>query len=130
MEGNWFLEGIIGVLYLTMAAILFYVGYRAYQKYFNKGRKSKAIYFRPDPLKNRLIIGRFESYLELDQPSQVKVYLADLKGVEKHVIIEKEFKSGLTPISFESSDYENGEYFFTIISNDMKSEKKIKLENN
>jgi len=129
MESNWFLDGILGVLYITLGIIVVYISYRLFQKYFKTGRKSKAIYFKPDPLKQRLIIGHFESYIELEEAMNVKIYLADLKGVEKYVIIDKEFKKGLTPISFESNQYEDGEYFYTIISNDMKSEKKIKLQN-
>lgn len=129
MDGNWFLEGLLGVLYLTLGIIVIVIAYRMYQKNYGKGRKSTAVYFKPDPLKNRLIIGHFESYLELDEPTQVKVFLADLQGNEKHIIIEKEFKKGITPISFDSSKFEDGEYFYTIISNDMKSEKKIKLQN-
>jgi hypothetical protein len=129
MEGNWFLEGILGVLYLTLGIIVIFIGYRFYQKMAGKGRKSEAIYFKPDPLKNRLIVGKFESYIEVEEPTLVKIYLADLNGAEKYCIIEKEFKSGLTPIVFDSSQYEDGEYFYTIFSNDMKSEKKIKLQN-
>ena len=129
MKSNWFLEGIIGVLYISLGAVVIFVSYRLFQKYFRTGRKSNAIYFKPDPLKQRLIIGHFESYVELEEPMDVKIYLADLNGEEKHLIIEKKFKKGLTPITFESNQYEDGEYFYTIISNDMKSEKKIKLQN-
>lgn len=127
--GNWFLEGILGVLYLTLGLIVVVIGYRFYMKWAGKGRKSEAIYFKPDPLKNRLIIGKFESYIELEEPANVKVILADLQGNEKYVILEKEFKKGLTPITFDSTKYEDGEYFYTILSEDMKSEKKIKLQN-
>ncbi len=127
--GNWFLEGILGVLYLTLGLIVVVIGYRFYMKWAGKGRKSEAIYFKPDPLKNRLIIGKFESYIELEEPAKVKVLLADLEGNEKYVIIEKEFKKGLTPITFDSTQYEDGEYFYTILTDDMKSEKKIKLQN-
>ncbi|MEZ4937897.1 MAG: hypothetical protein R2799_09945 [Crocinitomicaceae bacterium] len=129
MSGNWFLEGILGVLYLTLGLIVVLIGYRFYMKWSGKGRKSEAIYFKPDPLKNRLIIGNFESYIELDEPAKVKVYLADLNGEEKFVIWEKNLKKGLTPIAFDSTQYPDGEYFYTLISDDMKSEKKIKLQN-
>ena len=129
MFANIFLDGILGMLYLTLAVLLLFIGYRFYQRYFNKGRKSNAIYFNPDPLKNRLIIGKFESYIELGEPMKIKIYLADLNGVEKYIIEEKEFSVGLNTISFDSTQYDDGEYFYTIISEDMKSEKKIKLQN-
>lgn len=130
MKGeNWFLDGILGVLYLTLGLIIAVIAWRYYMKWAGKGRKSEAIYFKPDPLKNRLIIGKFESYIELENPANVKVYLADLEGNEKYVILDQKMKSGLTPITFDSSQYADGEYFYTIISDDMKSEKKIKLQN-
>lgn len=76
------------------------------------------------------VSGEISFSFEVFYNRKAKLYLTDFDSNELKVIEEKEYKEGIYRVKFDTTEFENGTYFYCLKTDNQNLAKKIKIRNN
>ena len=120
---------LIGILCVSLALILIYIGYKKLLAYLGKGTPSMNDYCVLYSLEIEPAKGELEIYFTSAVPRTVAIEILNDDLSLNTVIIEKEFSDGGHIVRFDSKNLLNGNYFYCLRSENQKTMKKMFLQN-
>ena len=120
---------LIGILCVSLALILIYIGYKKLLAYLGKGTPSPNDYCVLYSLEIEPAKGELEFYFTSAVPRSVKIEILSDDLSLNTVIIEKEFSDGGHIIRFDSNTLPNGNYFYCLRTDNQKTMKKMLVQN-
>ena len=120
---------LIGILCVSLALILIYIAYKKLLAYLGKGTPSPNDYCVLYSLEIEPAKGELEFYFTSAVPRSVKIEILNDDLSLNTVIIEKEFSDGGHIIRFDSNTLPNGNYFYCLRTDNQKTMKKMRVQN-
>ena len=110
------------------ACLILYLLYKNFIQRLNKGAINHAEYVKLFELENTLVTGELEFYFTTEDPKDVKFSILNQDLSEKMILREELFKTGGHIVRFDTSQLENGIYFYCLETNNQKTMKRMKVQ--
>jgi hypothetical protein len=120
---------LIGILCVSLALILIYIAYKKLLAYLGKGTPSPNDYCVLYALEIEPAKGELEIYFTSAVPRTVAIEILNDDLSLNTIIIEKEYSDGGHIIRFDSNTLPNGNYFYCLRSDNQKTMKKMRIQN-
>ncbi len=120
---------LIGVLFVTLALLIVAIAYRKLLKYLGKGNPVAKDYCVLYSVEKNPASGEVEIYFTTDNPREVSIELLDSNFSLIKVLKADSFGEGGHIVRFESKEFENGNYFYCLRSDNQKTVKKLTILN-
>jgi hypothetical protein len=114
---------------VSLALILIYIAYKKLLAYLGKGTPSPNDYCVLYSLEIEPAKGELEFYFTSAVPRSVKIEILNDDLSLNTLIIEKEFSDGGHIIRFDSNTLPNGNYFYCLRTDNQKTMKKMRVQN-
>ena len=117
------------IAWTTFSIIIFIILYRLLLKKFKEGRLNRENYFILHPIENEPAKGTIQIFIEMHFPKEIEITIFSIdKGIHK-VIEKKEYQKGGNIIQVDTTQFENGMYFYQAKSELQKTRKKFEILN-
>ncbi len=120
---------IIGILIVTLSLLVLAIAYKKLLAYLGKGTPSKEDYCVLYGMESQPNFGEVQIYFEMKLNRFVSIQLWNNQLEYLTTIKEGEFTSGGNIVTFDTKQFENGHYFYTLITDNQKTMKKIEIKN-
>lgn len=122
------MERIIEFLVITLLILLAIIAYRYLLKYLSKGNVNQALFCELYSLDHEPAMGEVSFYFVC--PEMTFVTFCIWKGDEViKQLTSKEFEKGGHILKFQTSEIENGVYYFGIETAKQKTQKRFTVQN-
>jgi len=127
--GLSFTKIALGVLYVSIAVIVFYILYRKLLTYLNREVPDQARYCVLSPLENDPAHGELEFYFTSEETKMVTFEIMKDDHTLLATLADKEFPAGQHIIRFDSTTVPDGPYFYQIRTDNQKTMKRMTIAN-
>lgn len=117
-----------GTLIALSAVMMLYIAYKLVIKRFSRGALKKEDYALLFDLENKAQSGEMEFYFTIEQERRVVFSILNAKMEPVKVLQDKEFPSGGHIVRFDSTQLENGFYFYCLETDNQKTMKKMLVQ--
>jgi hypothetical protein len=123
------MEVIVGIMLFSLALLIFAIAYKKLLAYLGKGSIPKEKYcilysLEIDPAK-----GNVQFYFTSEEKKEVKLHLLDEKYNFIKELYNQECKADGNIIDFDTKELTNGVYFYSLITENQKTMKKMVVAN-
>jgi hypothetical protein len=123
------MEIIVGILIFTLALLVFVISYKKLLAYLGKGSIPKEKYCVLYSLETEPATGDIQFYFTSEVKREVKFQLLDEKYNFIKEIYSKECKSDGNIVPFNTRELQNGTYFYSLVTENQKTMKKMTVIN-
>lgn len=116
---------VFGVLIVIVAIALLVVAYRTLLKRLQKGKVDQKKFALLFDLENNRVSGEVEFYFTVEEDKPVRFVILDNNMQEIKEVVSKNFDKGGHIIRFDVSTLTPGVYFYSIVTDNQRSMKKI-----
>lgn len=127
--GLKFSEVLIGILLSSITIIILYILYRKLLAYLNKDAITKENYCVLYGLESQPSSGEIEFYFTNQQPKRVTFEILDASMQPIRKIAENDYKPDGHIIRFDSTQLENGTYYYQLKTDNQKTMKRFEIRN-
>ena len=120
---------LIGMLWVSLVLLLVFIGYRQLLRYMSRGAVDKKDFCSLETIEDNPASGEIPFYFSSDN---VKAFKLSILDAEMNVYLEVKKGDCLVGgniIRFDSSKLPNGEYFYSLKTENQKIVKKMKVQN-
>lgn len=123
-------ESITVVLWITLALlIVFIIVYRFLLVRFKRGRMEKELYFVMHPIEKVPASGTVQIFIEMHSAKDIEVSLFSMDKTFHKVITNKSCKKGGNIIQLDTTQFQNGFYFYQAETDNQKARKRMEIRN-
>lgn len=129
LKGFTYIQVIFGVLWTSLAILVLVIIYRRLLRYLSRGAVSKREYCELYPLEMNPAHGMIPFYFtsERERPVKMELLNGDMEFIRE--IASFDCKPGGNIVRFDSTALPDGEYFYTLVTDNQKIMKKMYLRN-
>lgn len=120
---------IVNIGWLSMLIIVFVILYRLYLKKIKSKQVDPNVFVELSPIEKVPAKGEIQFYFTMKQPQKVTLKLYSQKGNFSEILCDEEKKPGSHVISFDTTQVEDGWYFYELITVKQKSTKMMEVKN-
>ncbi|MFA5573893.1 MAG: T9SS type A sorting domain-containing protein [Brumimicrobium sp.] len=118
------------VLWISLALLLlFIIVYTVILRKFKQSKIEKTLFINVHPLDQNPVSGIATLYIETYTPIEVEISIFPTDMSSVTVIEKKTLKKGANIIKIDSTKFENGFYFYQVITPNQKSKKIMEIRN-
>lgn len=120
---------LMGTLYASLGLLIVVIAYRKLLKYLDRGRPTSKKYCVLYTLEDEPSSGELTFYFTSEEPVEFKLSILDDDMNELKVI--KSAKSGVggNIVRYDSTEIENGNYYYCLQTEQQRTMKKMKVAN-
>ncbi|RFC53727.1 T9SS type A sorting domain-containing protein [Brumimicrobium aurantiacum] len=122
-------QTIVNIAWITLFVLIVLIIYRLVMKRLKKGRIEKELYLILHPIEKDPASGTVPIFMEMNSPKEVEVSIFPIDNSFEKVLEKKEYKKGGNIIQFDTTQFENGFYFYQAKSENQKTKKRIEIRN-
>jgi hypothetical protein len=120
---------IVAVLMVTLALLVLYIAYKKLLAYLGKGVPVQRDYCVLYSLEVQPSKGELEIYFTTESPREVTIELLNSDMSLNKVVVSGKYEEGGHIIRFNSAEVPNGEYFYSLRTDNQKTMKKMAILN-
>jgi len=120
---------LIGILFVSLILLVLYILYKKVIAHLGKGAPVLNDYCVLYNLEMDPVVGEMEIYFTTKFPKLVAIEILNNDLSVNTLVNEKEFKEGGHIIRFDSTKLPNGNYFYSLRTENQKTVKKILVQN-
>lgn len=119
----------LGVLFVSLSALILIIAYRKLLKYMGKGTPPKEDYCTLHPLEEQPSSGVITFYFTSESKKDYSLQLLNMKSEVVADIDSGVCKIGGNILRFDTSNLENGDYYYQLTTENQKTAKKMTVKN-
>lgn len=123
------MEIAVGVLIFTLALLILVIGYKKLLTYLGKGGIVKEKYCVLYSLETEPASGTIQFYFTSEEKKEVQLQLLDEQYNFIQEIYNQECKADGNIIPFDTTERQNGVYFYCLVTENQKTMKKMTIRN-
>jgi len=123
------MEVVVGILIFTLALGVFAIAYKKLLAYLGKGAIPKEKYCVLYSLETEPASGNVQFYFTSELKREVKIQLLDGNYEFVKEIYNMECKADGNIVPFDTTTLENGTYFYSLVTENQKTMKKMTVLN-
>lgn len=129
LVGLTFTKVLLGILTVSLALLLLYIGYKKLLAFLGKGLPVAEDYCVLYTLEKDPAMGELEFYFTNECAKTVALELLNADMSLNQLIIEQEYPEGGHIVRFDSTRIANGNYFYALRTDNQKTMKKMTVQN-
>lgn len=119
----------LGVLFVSLSALILIIAYRQLLKYMGKGTPPKEDYCVLHPLEEQPASGEVTFYFTSESKKEFTLQLLNMNNEPVAEVATGICKVGGNILRFDTSNISNGEYYYQLKTDNQKTAKKMALKN-
>lgn len=120
---------LLGILYVSLALFVIVISYRKLLQYLGKGQPVKEDYCVLYSLETVPARGEVTFYFTADASKKYALKILDAEMNELSSVKEGECSAGGNIVRFDTTSLSNGEYYYSLQTNNQKTSKKMTVSN-
>ena len=127
--GYSWIDILLGVLYVSLGLLVIVILYRKLIAHLGKGEPIKEDYCVLYSLESEPTSGEAEFYFTSDSVKNYKLIILDGEMNELKIVKEDKCTVGGNIIRFDTTQLTNGQYFYSLVTDNQKTSKKMTVQN-
>ncbi|MBB77947.1 MAG: hypothetical protein CL844_02965 [Crocinitomicaceae bacterium] len=120
---------VIGILYVSIIIFIVVIIYRKILVFFSRKSINHDDYCKLDSLESNPAIGKLSFYFTSNIKRSYRFVILDINMFEVLEVVSDQCSVGGNIINFDSSNLPNGNYFYSLQTENQKIIKKMTIEN-
>ncbi|HLW39917.1 MAG TPA: T9SS type A sorting domain-containing protein [Brumimicrobium sp.] len=120
---------VLFIGWLGLGIIIFFIFYRQLLKRLQRKRYEKEQFFTLYPLEKNPASGTVQIYFEMHSPIEVEVSILSYDHSFQKVLSHQTFKKGGNIVEIDTTEFENGRYFYQAKAHNQKTKKLVEIIN-
>ena len=121
---------LIGILLTSITLLILVIAYKKLLAYFGKGNPKKEDYCVLYSLEGEVASGEIEIYFTTETPKSVTIELLNEDFSFNREVTQRDVTQGGHIVRFDSTVLANGHYYYCLRTDNQKTMKKMRVENN